>query len=221
MSSKVLRRSSLLQPQAAAAWLYDNTGLTYEQIADCCGLDREIVEGIANGVILTPPLSVDLIADGYVDQKDIEACVADHSMRLNISKSHEQFMIMVDKAKKGKYIPISKRKDKPNAIAWLLKNHPYLTDDRIIRLVRTTRDTINAVKDRTHWNAKNIKLKDPVTLGLCSQEDLEQAVLQCRMISERNDLLNKVRDSDKHTKNDNDHIFIGIQDRHLVEDDDI
>lgn len=194
MNQKVSRKSLPLQPHATASWLYDNTGLTYEQIAYFCGLDYTVIEGIANGVIAVAPLAVDPVADGYIDRDDIDACVANPELHLKMSRGHDQFMDMMDTAKKAKYIPISKRKDKPNAIAWLLKNHPYLTDDRIIKLVRTTKDTITAVRDRTHWNAKNIKLKDPVSLGLCSKEDLEQATLQCKTVSARNGIFERIRE---------------------------
>lgn len=203
MNQTLLKRSMPLQPHATAAWLYDNTGLTYEQIADFCCIDYSVVEGIANGVIPVASLAVNPVADGYIDQNDIDACVADHRLRLTISKNHERFMEIVDSTKKTKYIPISKRKDKPNAIAWLLKNHPYLTDERIIKLVRTTKDTINAVRSKTHWNAKNIKIKDPVALGLCSKEDLEQAIMQCQIINARNGILEKIKQESDESGGDN------------------
>ncbi len=163
-----------LMPKATAVWLVDNTALTFEQIAEFCGMHALEVQAIADGEVATGIVGQDPIANGQLSRAEIERCEknADGSLKLNIS----DIPLPQQRAKGARYTPVSKRHDRPDAIAWLLKHHPELTDAQIQKLLGTTKPTINAVRDRTHWNAANIKPRNPVTLGLCTEADLEKEI---------------------------------------------
>jgi hypothetical protein len=164
-----------LMPKATAVWLIENTGLTFEQIAHFCHLHELEVKGIADGDVAQGIKGLDPVAAGQLTREEIEKGEADPNFRLKLSESKTG--IPVAKPRRGpRYTPVSRRQDRPDAIAWLLRNHPELTDSQIMKLVGTTKPTIQAVRDRTHWNASQIKPVDPVTLGLCSQLDLDLAV---------------------------------------------
>ncbi len=167
-----------LMPKATAVWLVDNTTLTFEQIADFCGMHVLEVQAIADGEVASGLVGLDPIANGQIDREDLERCQADPSARLKMRKPRD---VPKPKGRKARYTPVSKRGDKPDAIAWLLRNHPELTDGQIGKLIGTTKNTINAVRDRTHWNSSNIKARDPVLLGLCSQRDLNAAIERARV----------------------------------------
>ncbi len=172
-----------LMPKATAVWLVENTSLTFEQIAEFCGLHPLEVQGIADGEVAVGIQGLDPIARNQLSREEIERCQADPSARLRLA---EQDLPQPLKRTKGpRYTPVAKRQDKPDGIAWLLRNHPELKDSQIARLIGTTKNTIQAVRERTHWNSPNIRPRDPVLLGLCSQADLNQAAEKARRAAER------------------------------------
>lgn len=166
-----------LMPKATAVWLVENTSLTFEQIADFCGLHPLEVQAIADGEVSTLQ-GLDPVANGQTTREDIERCEKDPNARLRLAE--KAIPVPLVKHRGPRYTPISKRGDKPNAIAWLLKNHPELSDGQIAKLVGTTKPTINAVRDRTHRNIQEIKPQHPVTLGLCTVAELEEAVARAQ-----------------------------------------
>jgi len=163
-----------LMPKATAVWLVENTALTFEQIADFCGLHALEVQAIADGEVAAQMQGLDPVANGQITAEEIKRCEQDPTARLELAK--EALPEPLIKHKGPRYTPISKRQDKPDAIAWLLHNHPELSDGQIPKLVGTTKPTIAAVRERTHWNAPNIKPRHPVALGLCTLPELEAAV---------------------------------------------
>ena len=167
-----------LMPKATAVWLIDNTALSFEQIADFCGLHPLEVQAIADGEVSSGIQGIDPLQNGQVARSEIDKAEADTSYRMKILVS----TLPQPKARsKGpKYVPVSKRGDKPDAIAWLVKHHPELKDAQVAKLVGTTKDTIDKVRDRTHWNSSQIQPRDPVTIGLCRQMDLDEQVDKAR-----------------------------------------
>jgi hypothetical protein len=165
---------SPLMPKATAVWLVENTSLTFDQIAEFCGLHPLEVQAIADGEVAIQMLGLDPVANGQTTAAEIERCQADPDARLVLSDSAipPQYV----KHKGPRYTPIAKRQDKPDAVFYLLRNHPELSDAQICRLVGTTKPTINAVRDRTHWNSPNIKPRHPVGLELCTLAELDAAV---------------------------------------------
>lgn len=161
-----------LMPHATASWLVDNTALSFEQIAEFCGLHILEVQAIADDTAATKLTGRDPVAAHEVTMEEIEKAQADPDYRMEMLKGPEQ----VRRTKGPRYTPVSKRQDKPDGIAWLLRNHPEISDAQIGKLIGTTRNTINAIRDRTHWNIAEIVPKDPVTLGLCSQRELDAVV---------------------------------------------
>jgi hypothetical protein len=163
-----------LMPKATAVWLVENTSLTFDQIADFCGLHPLEVQAIADGEVAVQMQGLDPVANGQTTAEEIERAQADPSVRLKLSEQAipQQFV----KHKGPRYTPISKRQDKPDAIMYLLRSHPELSDGQISKLIGTTKPTIAAVRDRTHWNSPNIKPRHPVGLGLCTMEELDRAV---------------------------------------------
>lgn len=176
--------STPLMPKATAVWLVDNTSLTFEQIADFCQLHELEVKGIADGDVAQGIRGMDPMVNGQLSRDELEKAQADPSYRMKIAESKVE--IPEVKTKRGpRYTPVSRRQDRPDAISWLLRYHPELTDGQVMKLVGTTKPTIQAIRDRTHWNTSNITPKDPVTLGLCSQSDLDAAVLKAAQKLER------------------------------------
>ncbi|MGO8918915.1 MAG: DUF1013 domain-containing protein [Stellaceae bacterium] len=163
-----------LMPKATAVWLVENTSLTFDQIGEFCGLHALEVQAIADGEVAVQMQGLDPLAAGQLTLEEIERCQKDPSARLKISA--EAVPVTVVKHRGPRYTPIAKRQDKPDAIAWLLKSHPELSDGQISKLVGTTKPTIAAVRDRSHWNSPNIKPRHPVALGLCTMQELEAAV---------------------------------------------
>jgi uncharacterized protein len=162
-----------LMPKATAVWLLENTGLTFDQIADFCGLHVLEVHGIADGEVAKGIRGVNPITHGQITSDEISRCEEDSSARLKLSASAVKLMKEQEvNNKKSKYIPVARRQDKPNAIAWILKNCPEITDAQISKLIGTTKNTINLIRNKTHWNYSNLRAKDPVLLGLCTQADL-------------------------------------------------
>ncbi len=164
-----------LMPKATAVWLVDNTALTFKQIGDFCGLHELEVKSIADGEVAQGIKGLDPITAGQLTAEEIARGEKDPAYRLKLAKPKVD--IPLTRARKGpKYTPLSRRQDRPDAIAWLLRNHPELSDAQIMKLVGTTKPTIEAIRTRTHWNSANIKPRDPVTLGMCSQMELDMAV---------------------------------------------
>ena len=161
----------LLMPKATAVWLVDNTALTFQQIAHFCGLHPLEVKAIADGESAQGIKGLDPINTGQLTREEIERGEKDAAHVLKISEPK----VRVPQAKKKgpRYTPVSKRQDRPNAILWLVRNHPELKDAQISRLVGTTKNTIEQIRNRTHWNSANLQPVDPVALGLCSQIDLD------------------------------------------------
>jgi len=161
-----------LMPKATAVWLVDNSALSFEQIADFCKLHPLEVKGIADGEVAAGIKGLDPVVAGQLTREEIAKAEADPAYRLRLAVS--TVSTGSQKRKKGpRYTPLSRRQDRPNAILWLLRNHAELKDAQIMRLVGTTKATIQQIKDRTHWNAATLAPMDPVTLGLCSQIDLD------------------------------------------------
>lgn len=164
-----------LMPKSTAVWLVENTSLTFEQIAEFCGMHLLEVKGIADGDVAAGIKGMDPIATGQLTREEIKRGEADPSYRLRLAEP--KLEIPQVKTKRGpRYTPVSRRHDRPNAVLWLLRNHPELRDSQIMRLVGTTKPTIQSIRDRTHWNSPNLVPQDPVTLGLCSQTDLDAEV---------------------------------------------
>ena len=164
-----------LMPKATAVWLVDNTSLTFEQIADFCGLHPLEVKGIADEDVAKGIKGQDPVASGQLTREMLEEAEKNPKMRLKMAAPKHK-MPAVKQKKAPRYTPVSKRQDKPDAVYWILRNHPEFADADIIRLIGTTKATIQKIKERSHWNAANIKAVDPVTLGLCSQLELDLAV---------------------------------------------
>ena len=163
-----------LMPKATAVWLLDNTALSFDQIAEFCKLHPLEVKAIADGDAAQGIKGMDPIATGQLSREQISAAEADPEIRLKLSDAKVAIPNPERGGKKGpRYTPVSRRQDRPNAILWLVRNHPELKDSAIMRLVGTTKSTISAIRERTHWNAAALTPMDPVTLGLCSQIDLD------------------------------------------------
>ena len=166
--------NTLLMPKATAVWLVDNTALSFDQIAQFCGLHPLEVKAIADGESAQGIKGMDPIMTGQLTRDEIKRGETDTAYRLKLSDP--KVRVPESKRKAPRYTPLSKRQDRPNAILWLVRNHPELKDAQISRLVGTTKSTIEQIRDRKHWNASNLVPMDPVTLGLCSQIDLDLEV---------------------------------------------
>ncbi len=164
-----------LMPKATAVWLVENTSLTFEQIAEFCELHMLEIRGIADGEVAQGIRGKDPITGGELTREEIKKGESDPAYRLKLRRSTVNLPEIKSK-KAPRYTPVSRRQDRPNAILWLVKNHPELKDAQIIKLVGTTKPTIQQIRDRSHWNAANLVPQDPVTLGLCSQTDLDNEV---------------------------------------------
>lgn len=166
-----------LMPKATAIWLIDNSLLTFDQIAEFCGLHHLEIQALADGDVAPGMQGLDPIGRGELSQEELDRCQADPSAKLVLSVPDTP----MPKTRKGaRYTPVAKRGDRPNAIAWLLKNYPELKDAQISKLIGTTKPTINAIRDRSHWNTANIKPQNPVGMGLCNGHDLEKAIALAR-----------------------------------------
>ena len=170
--------AQLLMPRATAVWLIENTALSFHQIAEFCHLHELEIQAIADGEVAAGMVGLDPIANGQLTLAEIDRCSADTTARLQLSAP--DIPMPASRTKGPRYTPVTKRGDKPDAIAWLLKNHPELSDTAVTRLIGTTKPTINSVRDRTHWNSANIKARDPVLLGLCTQSELNDLVAKAR-----------------------------------------
>ena len=162
----------LLMPKATAVWLVDNTSLTFEQIADFCKLHPLEVKAIADGESALTIKGLDPVTTSQLTREEIEKAEGDPAVRLKMADPKVR-VPGATKHKGPRYTPVSRRQDRPNAILWLLRNHAELKDAQIMRLVGTTKPTIDSIRNRTHWNANNLQPMDPVSLGLSSQIDLD------------------------------------------------
>jgi len=171
-----------VMPKATAVWLVENTSLTFKQIADFCGMHELEVKGIADGEVAQGIMGVDPVTGGQLAKEELERCVQNPAAKLQLATSKVQHLIT--KKKQARYTPIARRQDKPDAIYWLVKNYPDIEDSQIIKLIGTTKSTIQAIRERSHWNTKNIKPRDPVLLGLCTQSDLNKIISKHHNITE-------------------------------------
>lgn len=163
-----------LMPIATAVWLIDNTALTFDQIAEFCGLHPLQVKGIADGDVGGGVRGIDPITTNQLTRDEIEKAQEDPEYRLKLARPKT---IVAEKTRKGpRYTPVSKRQNRPDAIAWMVRNHPEVADSQIAKLLGTTKTTIQSIRDRTHWNSANLQPQDPVGLGLCTQVDLDAVV---------------------------------------------
>jgi hypothetical protein len=173
-----------LMPKATAIWLVDNTSLSFKQIGDFCGMHELEIKGIADGEVGVGIKGLNPIANNQLTKEEIEKCSNDTNASLEIivneiSTKTEQ------SNKKKKYTPLSKRQDRPDAVYWLIRNHPELKDSQVARLVGSTKSTIDAIKNRTHWNMTHIRPQDPVGLGLCKQIELDDALAKAERSMKR------------------------------------
>ena len=164
-----------LMPKATAVWLVENTSLTFEQIASFCKLHPLEVKGIADGEVAAGIKGHDPITSGQLTREEIAAAEAEEKRQLQLAVSKVR-LPGLSRKRGARYTPLSRRQDRPNAILWLVRNHPELKDAQIMRLAGTTKTTLQAIRDRTHWNSAALTPTDPVTLGLCSQMDLDSEV---------------------------------------------
>jgi hypothetical protein len=176
-----------LMQKATAVWLIDNTTLTFAQIAEFCGLHELEVNGIANGEVAQGIKGYDPIANRQLTAEEIKRCEADPKARLKLMKNPAADG--EEKRRGPRYTPLSKRQDRPAAIAWLVKFHPELADTQIAKLVGTTKPTIQSIRDRSHWNIASIQPVDPVALGLCKQGELDAAVAKAVAKSRKDDVM--------------------------------
>ena len=162
-----------LMPKATAVWLIDKTALTFTQIADFCGMHPLEVQAIADGEVAQGINGYDPVANSQVTLAEIRRCEADAEARLKLLPTS---LPQPKRLKGARYTPVAKRNDRPDGIAYLMRNYPQLTEAQIAKLMGTTKETIQKVRDRTHWNSANIKPRDPVILGLCTQSELHHMV---------------------------------------------
>ena len=173
-----------LMPKATAVWLVENTALTFDQIAEFCSLHPLEVKGIADGDVAQGIRGMDPIMSGELTRIELEAAEHNSEHALKLNQTIVELPEITTKKQK-KYTPLSRRQDRPAAIAWLVRNHPELKDSEVIRLVGTTKSTIESIRNRTHWNIGNIQPQDPVVLGLCTQIELDKLVLRAAKRVER------------------------------------
>lgn len=169
-----------LMPKATAVWLVENTTLTFDQIAEFCGMHPLEVQGVADGDVASGVIGQDPVANGILTTTAIEAAEADEKAKLQMRSDAKEYITAQRKQKRGRYTPVAHRQDKPDAIAWLIKNYPDIKDSQISRLVGTTKKTITAIREKEHWNMANIRPRDPVLLGLCTQTALEAVAAKLR-----------------------------------------
>jgi uncharacterized protein len=170
--------AQILMPKATAVWLVENTTLSFEQIAAFCGLHPLEIQGIADGEVAIGIIGSDPTTNGQLSGEEIKRCEQDPTARLQQAKV--TIPLPQTRTKGPRYTPVSKRQDKPDAVAWLVRHHPELSDAQVSKLIGTTKQTIAQVRDRTHWNTANLRPRDPVLLGLCTQTDLNAAILKAR-----------------------------------------
>ncbi len=170
-------------PKATAVWLVENTTLTFKQIANFCNLHELEIKGIADGDVAKGIKAYNPILAGQLTREEIELCSKDSEKNLQLNERPEQ--VEIKERKKPKYTPLSKRQDRPDAILWLAKNYPELNDGQISKLLGSTKGTVSLIRKRSYWNFSNLKPRDPVILGLCSQINFEKALAKAKRRIER------------------------------------
>ena len=170
-------------PKATAVWLVENTTLTFKQIAKFCNLHELEVKGIADGDVAKGIKAYNPILAGQLSREEIELSSKDENRKLTLLKKIDE--VEVKERKKPKYTPLSKRQDRPDAVYWLIRNHPELKDSQVARLVGSTKNTIDAIRKRTHWNMANIRPQDPIGLGICRQVELDEALAKAERSMKR------------------------------------
>tara|TARA_B100000029_G_scaffold167779_1_gene163938 strand:- start:1460 stop:2077 length:618 start_codon:yes stop_codon:yes gene_type:complete len=171
-------------PKATAVWLVENTTLSFKQIANFCNLHELEIKGIADGDVAKGIKAYNPILAGQLTREEVDLCSKDHNRELKINKKKEDIVVSEGR-KKARYTPISKRKDRPDSVLWLLKNFPQLSDGQIAKLVGSTKGTVSLIRNRTFWNFSNLTARDPVILGLCSQLNFEKAIGKANRRKER------------------------------------
>ena len=162
-----------LMPKATAVWLVENTKISFKQIADFCDLHELEVKGIADGDVAKGIKAYNPILAGQLTREEIEKCSKDANIPLILNKKD---LDIKSEKKISKYVPLSKRQDRPEAVLWLTKNYPQLSDGQIVKLVGTTKNTVSAIRNKSYWNSTNLSPKDPVVSNLCSQLDIKNAI---------------------------------------------
>lgn len=183
MSQKNLQKTPVM-PKATAVWLVENTSLTFKQIADFCGMHELEIKGIADGDVASSVMGVDPIVSGQLHKAELDKGLQNPKYRLSLSSSYVDELIVKKRKKETKYTPIARRQDKPDAIYWFVKNYPSIPDSDMVRLLGTTKTTISAIKEKSHWNMKNIKPRDPVLLGLCTQVELNNVLAKNKVLEQ-------------------------------------
>ena len=191
-----------LMPMATAAWLVENTTLTFKQIAEFCKLHELEVKGIADGDVAKGIKAYNPILAGQLTREEVDLCSKDHNRELKLNKKKEDVVVSKDR-KKAKYTPISKRKDRPDSVLWLVKNFPQLSDGQIAKLVGSTKGTVSLIRNRTFWNFSSLTARDPVILGLCTQINFEKAVGKANRRKEREKKLKEKEEKQAVNSNEN------------------
>ena len=173
-----------LMPKATAIWLVENTSLSFKQIANFCGMHELEIKGIADGEVGAGIKGLNPITNNQLTKEEIERCSNNSDSDLQIIKNEISAKTEQSKKKK-KYTPLSKRQDRPDAVYWLIRNHPELKDSQVAKLVGSTKSTIDAIRNRTHWNMSNIRPQDPIGLGLCKQIELDEALAKAERSMKR------------------------------------
>ena len=171
-------------PKATAIWLVENTSLSFKQIANFCGMHELEIKGIADGEVGAGIKGLNPITNNQLTKEEIERCSDNSDSDLQIIKNEISAKTEQSKKKK-KYTPLSKRQDRPDAVYWLIRNHPELKDSQVAKLVGSTKSTIDAIRNRTHWNMSNIRPQDPIGLGLCKQIELDEALAKAERSMKR------------------------------------
>ena len=173
-----------LMPKATAIWLVENTSLSFKQIANFCGMHELEIKGIADGEVGAGIKGLNPITNNQLTKEEIGRCSGDSDSDLQIIENEISAKTEQSKKKK-KYTPLSKRQDRPDAVYWLIRNHPELKDSQVAKLVGSTKSTIDAIRNRTHWNMSNIRPQDPIGLGLCRQIELDEAIAKAERSMKR------------------------------------
>lgn len=194
-----------LMPKATAVWLVDNTTLTFRQIADFCGMHELEVKGIADGEVAKGVMGMDPTNNGQLAREELDKAQADenYAMKLKVSEAYESVTKSNSKKKTTRYTPIARRQDKPDAIYWVIKNFPEVTDAEIIKLIGTTKNTVESIRDRSHWNMSNMRPRDPVLLGICGQRELDRLVEMAKLKAAANNPEGEGAETDEPQENVN------------------
>ena len=188
--------NSPFMPKATAVWLVENTTLSFKQIANFCNLHELEIKGIADGDVAKGIKAYNPILAGQLTREEVDLCSKDHNRELKLNKKKEDVVVSKD-LKKAKYTPISKRKDRPDSVLWLVKNFPQLSDGQIAKLVGSTKGTVSLIRNRTFWNFSSLTARDPVILGLCTQINFEKAVAKADRRKEREKKLKEKEEKQK------------------------